>query len=81
MPTSSSWRFLNPINMNGKLFEYYLGKAEAWIRLFVFRSCPQCDSTSPEVKHCKICNGKPIEKVSFVKRYTWAKWKRANSKP
>ena len=69
------------INKKLKLFEYYANRFEGWLRLFIFRSCPQCDSDAPEVYECKICNSKPILSVDFVKRYTWIKWKRANPKP
>ena len=53
-----------------------------WIRLFVFRVCPACNSKAPSVYHCGIC-GFDARKYPVLEtalsRHWWRSFRQANS--
>ena len=55
-----------------------MNKLRGWIRLYVWGLCPKCNSDSPEVYDCTICNYLPryrSNQKDIDRAFAWSKFK------
>lgn len=64
------------------LFQIAFYRTIGWYKLHILNICPRCDSLTPMVSNCKVCNAYCLENgdecppTSKIKRKWWKKFNR-----